>query len=197
VFRKEEYETEGQQYVDLELFLLGIQHPDCLPLLKKNHVTLEILFTMREQDLQQIGILEVALQKKILAAVASIHRKEWDMPQNTTHVLSSSEAVMAMSHLKKHIQYLQATCHLLIKSMNHNHSTYWRMDSASTQELFCEARNLDSTVSGLQKKVSQLKDEVQRVADSQCSRSRNTRHTVAIMCVTCFVYFGFYLWWKS
>ena len=69
---------------------------------------------------------------------------------------------MAMSHLKKHIQYLQATCHLLIKSMNHNHSTYWRMDSASTQELFCEARNLDSTVSGLQKKVSQLKDEVSK-----------------------------------
>jgi hypothetical protein len=54
--RKEEYETEGQQYVDLELFLLGIQHPDCLPLLKKNHVTLEILFTMREQDLQQVSL---------------------------------------------------------------------------------------------------------------------------------------------
>ena len=76
VFRKEEYEIEGQQYVDLELFLLGIQCPDCLPLLKKNHVTLEILITMREQDLQQVSFYPSAGEgcswSIIVSAMASI-----------------------------------------------------------------------------------------------------------------------------
>lgn len=48
-------ETDGQQYLDLEVFLLGIKLQDLLPLFKKHCATLEILFSMTEQDLKQVG----------------------------------------------------------------------------------------------------------------------------------------------
>lgn len=41
-------------YADLELFLLGLQMDDILPLFKKHSVSLTVLFTMTENDLKEV-----------------------------------------------------------------------------------------------------------------------------------------------
>ena len=45
----------SQQFLDLEVFLLGIQQQKTLPILKEHGVTLETLFTMTKEDLNQVG----------------------------------------------------------------------------------------------------------------------------------------------
>ena len=92
---------------------------------------------------------------------------------------SSSEAVMTMLHVKKHIQYLQATCHILIKSTNHTkYATNWRMDNGCAQELICEAGDLNTTVTEFKKQVSQLKNEVspEYTVEVKKKVSKNVHH---------------------
>ena len=68
---------------------------------------------------------------------------------------------MTMCHLKKHIEYMQATCHMLIDGVSNNcHSLDWRMDVGSIQELVTEVNNLDEVTSRLRTQVTELKHKV-------------------------------------
>lgn len=50
--------VEGQNYADLELFLLGLHMEHILPVFKRHCVSLAVLFTMTDDDLKEVGSIK-------------------------------------------------------------------------------------------------------------------------------------------
>ena len=153
------------QYGDVEVFLLGLELEDVIPLFKKHSVSLAVLFTMTENDLKQMGIPQMAVRKKILTAVGSIHKRQWNMPEQnhlSGNELSSSEVVMTLSHLTKHVQYLQATSNMIVGSIkNEGRPLDMRMEDVKAQQMLCEVKRLEESIEGLQQHVLNIKHQLQ------------------------------------
>ena len=71
---------------------------------------------------------------------------------------SSSEVVITMSHLQKHIQYLKTTSDILVSSLTKRHD--WRMENFKKQELLNEVNKLEDSVDGLHRCILQIKCDV-------------------------------------
>ena len=60
--------VDSHVYADLEVFLLGLQMDDILPLFKKHGVSLAVLFTMTENDLIEVCRVQKTLNDFLYGA---------------------------------------------------------------------------------------------------------------------------------
>ena len=67
--------------------------------------------------------------------------------------------VVTVSHLTKHIQYLQTTVDTLVHNNDRRHLD-WRMEHVKAEELLCEMKSLEDSVDGLQQRVLHLRIKV-------------------------------------
>lgn len=62
---------------DLQLFLSGLDLLNYLPLLQSHRIDFPTLLLFEEKDLEQVGVVEIADRKKLLAAIFEVHRQPW------------------------------------------------------------------------------------------------------------------------
>ena len=67
---------------DLEMFLLGQQLGDMIPLFQQHKVEFGQMLSLTDSDLQLMGVAKVGCRKKILNGVLEVHKREWPMPEN-------------------------------------------------------------------------------------------------------------------
>lgn len=67
---------------DLEMFLLGQQLGELIPLFQEHRVEFGQLLSMTDSDLRSMGVAQVGWRKKILNGVLEVHKREWIMPDN-------------------------------------------------------------------------------------------------------------------
>ena len=67
---------------DLEMFLMGLQLSELVPLFRNHRVEFGQLLSMTDSDLQKMGVVRVGQRKKILNGVLEVHKREWAMPDD-------------------------------------------------------------------------------------------------------------------
>ena len=67
-----------QKYSELDYVLLGIDAKEYLPYFERHGVTLEHFLALNETDLEKIGVDKVGIRKKMLTAIAEIHKRSWE-----------------------------------------------------------------------------------------------------------------------
>ena len=67
---------------DLEMFLLGQQLGNLIPLFQEHRVEFGQLLCMTDSDLRLMGVAQVGWRKKILNGVLDVHKRDWNMPEN-------------------------------------------------------------------------------------------------------------------
>lgn len=83
----------------------------------------------------------------------------------TFYHYSSSEIALALSHLTRHIQYLQSTAIVLIDGITTNqHILDSRVENLKAQELQREVNCLEDSVLSLQQHIIHLRCEVDSVS---------------------------------
>lgn len=70
--------------------------------------------------------------------------------------------MVTLTHLTKHIQYLQTTVDTLVQHSGAQHLD-WRMECVKAQELLHEMKHLEESVDGLQQRIFQLKRKVSHI----------------------------------
>ena len=73
--------------------------------------------------------------------------------------------VLAMSHLSRHVKYLQGTAHLVLKGFNENQCILdSRMEQTQAERLHFELKNLEISIQALQQDIEDIKKEVNLVS---------------------------------
>ncbi|XP_046854028.1 ankyrin repeat, SAM and basic leucine zipper domain-containing protein 1-like isoform X2 [Xenia sp. Carnegie-2017] len=76
-------DTSGKRdcvrFGDLEMFLFGLELGHLIPLLQEHKINFEGLLQLTDSELQQLGVSQVGVRKKILSATHDVHTKEWDL----------------------------------------------------------------------------------------------------------------------
>ncbi len=69
---------------DLEMFLMGLQLKELIPIFHDHKVEFGQLLSMTDFDLRLMGVSQVGARKKILSGILEVHKKEWTMPEAKT-----------------------------------------------------------------------------------------------------------------
>ena len=198
---------ESHHYGDIETFLFGLQLGELVPLFREHQITFSVLLSMTDADLQQVGVAQVGTRKKIMDAILGIHKREWAMPRTgeiygSGGVLSSAEAVVVISHLAKHVQYVRGTVQVLLASAEKNGDMFDpRLEQAQARQLLSEIRQAGSDVDALQADVKSLRDKIQLSYGSgevgmQYSRARRIAVVLGV-CVVLSGVGGLLVWHRS
>ncbi|XP_064399355.1 ankyrin repeat, SAM and basic leucine zipper domain-containing protein 1-like isoform X2 [Halichondria panicea] len=112
------------QYGELELFLLGQQLGDLLPLFRQCKVQFSDLMSLTETDLNMMGVTQPSYRRKLMAAITEVHQRQWEMPKTSNlpygRTISCTEASVILSHLTKHTNYIKATVRYLDNQVQAN-----------------------------------------------------------------------------
>lgn len=105
--------TDGfVRYGDLELFLTGIKLGDLVPLFRQHQLQFSDLLSVTDRDLEQMGVTQVGVRKRLLDSILEVHKREWDMPKEAVplnRTISGPEAAVILSNLARHAHYVRGT----------------------------------------------------------------------------------------
>jgi ankyrin repeat/SAM/basic leucine zipper domain-containing protein 1 len=66
------------KYSELDNILLGLEAGEVMPNFKAHNVDLQEFLQLGETDLVEIGVHQVGLRKKMMDAIAEMHKRQWE-----------------------------------------------------------------------------------------------------------------------
>lgn len=100
------------KYGDLELFLHGLELGHIVPLIQEQQLELKDLLKVTEQEMIEMGITQLGVRKKLLAAIRDVHSNEWDMKSLSVENISkltTLETAAVVANITKHLDYLRSS----------------------------------------------------------------------------------------
>ena len=119
--------NEYQKYSELDYVLLGIDAKEYLPYFERHGVTLEHFLALNETDLEKIGVDKVGIRKKMLTAIAEIHKRSWEktslpviktIDKQKGIYYTCPDAVIMVAKVSEHFRYIQANFEHLRKNIS-------------------------------------------------------------------------------
>ncbi|KAG1683588.1 Ankyrin repeat, SAM and basic leucine zipper domain-containing protein 1 [Nymphon striatum] len=135
-------------YGELEMFLMGQNLQDLIPLFTNHDIKFPMLLKMDENDLEKIGVHKLGNRHTILKAIAALHKKDWkksSIPNLRNKVLITSADVAHIIHISsQHISFIDSSVHYVQKQLLKNSQIlqldkviYFQVPSISHQVKFC------------------------------------------------------------
>jgi hypothetical protein len=158
-------ERVGLVYGDLELFLAGLQLSHLASLFQDHEVKFTDMLSMSDGDLEDIGISQVGIRKKILEAITDLHKTQWKMPQEPLVIkrgLSLQEYSLVLLQLCSHIDYVCSSTRFVLNQTTHEVSSpvAMAMESCEQEELINQVQNIGTASRALATAVATLEGEV-------------------------------------
>ena len=119
--------NEYQKYSELDYVLLGIDAKEYLPYFERHGVTLEHFLALNETDLEKIGVDKVGIRKKMLTAIAEIHKRNWEktslpviktIDKQKGIYYTCPDAVIMVAKVSEHFRYIRANFEHLRKNIS-------------------------------------------------------------------------------
>ncbi|KAG1683873.1 Ankyrin repeat, SAM and basic leucine zipper domain-containing protein 1 [Nymphon striatum] len=111
-------------YGELEMFLMGQNLQDLIPLFTNHDIKFPMLLKMDENDLEKIGVHKLGNRHTILKAIAALHKKDWkksSIPNLRNKVLITSADVAHIIHISsQHISFIDSSVHYVQKQLLKN-----------------------------------------------------------------------------
>lgn len=113
---------ECHRYGDLELFLFGLELGHLVPLFQNQQVSFDGFLKLTDTDLQQIGVSQIGIRKKILNATHDVHTKPWDLSslpsQGSSNQFTNEEMNLVLTNVGNHLLHIQCSVGYARKSLN-------------------------------------------------------------------------------
>ncbi|XP_028409342.1 ankyrin repeat, SAM and basic leucine zipper domain-containing protein 1-like [Dendronephthya gigantea] len=170
------------RYGDLELFLFGLELGHLVPLFQDHKITFDGFLQLTDAELQQIGISQIGIRKKILTATHDVHTKEWDLsslPSEATNQITSDDLKLVLANVEKHLQYIKCSIGYVTKSLVGaagpttiiQDTEHCRQFLARTEDVLTEVNGISGEILRLQCSVEEISSGVPNVAADLISKN--------------------------
>ncbi|XP_005100599.1 ankyrin repeat, SAM and basic leucine zipper domain-containing protein 1 [Aplysia californica] len=153
------------RYGELEVFLIGLDLPHLVRVFQQQLIDLNLLLTLTEQDLISAGVSQVGARKKILDAVQTIHKKDWE-PSCLVSIhynkrITCADAVAMVANSSKHVRYIASTM-MYVKGQLRKHpdSITQSTDRVSPAQLLRHAEDAARNAATLQQELRTIQREL-------------------------------------
>ncbi|KAI6654201.1 Ankyrin repeat, SAM and basic leucine zipper domain-containing protein 1-like [Oopsacas minuta] len=154
------------RYGDIELFLIGLELPDLIDIFQSQGIEFSELISMREEDLDRIGIKDLSNRKKILLAITEVHAREWHcspIPTQNNRTITSLELAGVLQNFSKHCAYIKAQLRYIHKQLEDSPGTLEPNLECDETRLVCEgvgtavesANQLTHTLTAIESHISE------------------------------------------
>ena len=117
---------EYKKCSELDFVLLGIDAKEYLPHFEAHGVALEHFLALNEKDLEKIGVEKVGIRKKMLSAIAEIHKRNWEktslpviktVDKQKGIYYTCPDAVLMIANIADHFKFIRANVEHLRKNI--------------------------------------------------------------------------------
>ncbi|XP_067684304.1 ankyrin repeat, SAM and basic leucine zipper domain-containing protein 1-like [Haliotis asinina] len=150
-----------ERYGELEVFLYGLEVGHLIPLFKDQHVDFFNFLRFNEQDLINMGIMQIGIRKKLLDAIEVVHKKEWDTSslisvQYNKHI-GCPDAMAMVANISKHLRYIGSTVVYVREQIRaHPQILNDARDGTGPRQLHKHTQDASKNLDALAKEISRL-----------------------------------------
>lgn len=157
------------RYGDLELFLFGLELGHLVPLFQAQQISFDSFLQLNDADLQQIGVSQIGVRKKILKATHDVHTKQWDLSslptQPSPNQFTSEDMNLILANVEKHLLYIRCSVGYTNKSLHGlEDPSVVIQDEERAREFLDRTRKVLTAVSGITNEVASLENSVKKVS---------------------------------
>lgn len=157
------------RYGDLELFLFGLELGHLVPLFQAQEISFDGFLQLTDTDLQQIGVSQVGVRKKILAATHDVHTKQWDLSslpsQQSTNQFTGEDMNLILANVEKHLLHIQCSIGYARNSLHGMEDpTVIIQDEEHAQKFLDQTTSVLRAASGIEDEVKSLQCSVKKIA---------------------------------
>jgi len=158
-------------YSQMENILLALGADDHVGLFKKHHIGLQQFLLLTEVDLKDMGIQQVGIRKKMIDAIADMHKREWQkssvpkiQPRDKQKGLyfSAPDAALVIASIGQQIRFLATNVEFLNRQIRDTELLQLGNQVANAEDLARLAREAKAHIPHLNTKLHALSAVIEK-----------------------------------
>ncbi|PVD24361.1 hypothetical protein C0Q70_14842 [Pomacea canaliculata] len=151
----------GIRYSELEVFLYGLDLGSLVSIFHQQQVDFTLLLTLGEEDLDKMGITQVGVRKKLMEAIAAVHKRNWEssslVPIRLKSEVKCADAIAIVANLARQLRYIGSSVTYIADQLDKNKEFLsTSKDGSGPKQLLLHTRDGMKNAIVLQQKLDQL-----------------------------------------